>query len=105
MISKRKGVTGPVPADPGRRSKAVALHERGLAFKQIADILDVTRQRAHQLVQSAEPSVRASRRAERNRRMLALWQRGTAVSTLAREFNMADSAVRYALRRAEEDAS
>jgi len=44
MISKRKGVTGPVPVDPARRSKAVALRERGLTFKGIADILGVTKQ-------------------------------------------------------------
>jgi hypothetical protein len=104
MTRTRGGVTGPVPADPARRSKAIALRERGLTFKEIAGILGVTKQRAHQLVQTAEPSIGASRRAARNQRMLALRRRGAAMSTLAREFDMTCTAVRYALRRAQEDA-
>lgn len=95
MTSKARRMHGLGPAEPTRRSKAVALREQGLTFKQIAAILDLTRQRAHQLVQSAEPGARASRRAARNQQMLAWRRRGITMATLARKFRMNFAGVSY----------
>jgi DNA-binding CsgD family transcriptional regulator len=89
--------------EPSRRDRAIALRRKGFTFQEIANFLSITRQRAHQLVNSIGTGIDHEQRFKRNRRILASWRRGRDLPELARQFGMTVPGVAYALRRAQEE--